>query len=153
MLVLCLVLFPAITRASHYQARFELITPTYNEGRRLVEFKTDKVDVAYKALEANEDSLIFKVYFTNLSKNTVSVDSSLFNITSLNTQEKFDGENPEDIDSDIDKSLYFSKTVLKPDESTGGRVVFAVKNALGSWLFKNKFTSHSFKFDVKEVSE
>jgi len=150
--LLTFALFVSIsTQATEYIARFELAN--YKEGIRLAEFKTALYDVAYKALEAHEDSVVFKVYFTNISKKTITVDSSLFNITSLATKEKSVGEDPETRGPEVDKSMYFTKSVLAPNESAGGRVVFTVKNAPGRWVFKNKLTPDAFNFDVREVSE
>ncbi|MGZ6486541.1 MAG: hypothetical protein ACXWQQ_08390 [Pseudobdellovibrio sp.] len=137
--------------ATEYVARFEL--NNYKEGIRLAEFRTALYDVAYKAIEAHEDSVVFKVYFTNISKKTITVDSSLFSITSVETHEKATGEDPEQLGPEIDKSMYFTKSVLPPNESAGGRVVFSVKNAPGRWVFKNKLTPDAFNFDVREVSE
>lgn len=137
--------------ANTYLARFEL--ENYKEGVRLAEFKTALYDVAYKALEAHEDSLVFKVYFTNISNKTIIVDSSFFTITSLDSQEKTAGNDPEELNADVDKSMYFTKSELKPDESAGGRIVFNVKKSLGRWVFKNKLTPHTFNFAVREASE
>ena len=137
--------------ANTYLARFEL--ENYKEGVRLAEFKTALYDVAYKALEAHEDSLVFKVYFTNISKKTITVDSSFFTIASLDSREKTIGNNPEEMNDEVDKSMYFTKSELKPQESAGGRVVFNVKNSLGRWVFKIKLTPHAFSFHVRETSE
>ena len=57
------------------------------------------------------------------------------------------------MNAETDKSMYFVKTQLGPEESTGGRVDFNVKNASGRWAFKNTLTSHAFNFDVKEISD
>ncbi len=146
-----ILLSSILVRAEDYLARFELRNSS--EGLRLVEFKTDQYDVAYRVLEAHEDTLVFKVYFTNISNRTLTVDSSLFNIVSLSSKEKSVGEDPENIETEIDKSMFFTRTELKPNESAGGRVVFSVSNSKGRWAFKNKLTSHAFNFAVKEVSE
>ncbi len=51
-----------VTSASAYKARFELNSEIYREGVRFAEFKTDKVDVAYKVLSADEEKVVFNVY-------------------------------------------------------------------------------------------
>ena len=135
--------------ASGYRARFELDSKNFKEGIRFVEFKTASVDVAYKVIDADENNVTFNVYFTNISKRTMTVDRATFYIVSLSSKETVNSEDPDDI-SGVDKSDFLTKSVLKPRESASGQVRFSLKEAGGRWVLKNKLTSNSFYFAVKE---
>ena len=135
-------------------ARFQLVDGSWKNGVRLAEFRTSQIDMTYRVLEANANSILFKVYISNISNSPYAVDSSLFNITSWDSQKRFPAANPStDVDED-NKSMYLTKTVLQPGESAGGRLQFLVKNTSGRWTLKNKLSAaHSFNFEVTPVTK
>ena len=135
--------------ASSHKARFELNSAVYTEGVRFVEFKTDKVDVAYKVLSADDEKIVFNVYFTNVSKRNITVDRSIFYVASLDSKETFVGMDPAELEG-ADMSDHFPRSVLKPQDSAGGQIVFSVKDSEGRWSLKNRLTSHAFNFAVKK---
>jgi hypothetical protein len=136
--------------ASTHRARFELNSDVYKDGVRFVEFKTDKVDVAYKILSADEDKVVINVYFTNVSKKIVTVDRSFFYISPAGSKEAIASADPDDLGEGYDESDFFPRAVLKPDDSAGGQIVFSMKNSDGRWVLRNKFTAHTFTFAVKD---
>ena len=79
-LCIFVLIFSVLAKANNFEARFTL--ENYKEGIRLVEFKTEKYEVAFKTIEAHADELVFKVYFTNHNKKPITVDSSIFKIAS-----------------------------------------------------------------------
>ncbi len=138
-----------LSGASAPRARFELNSSVYKDGVRFVEFKTDKVDVAYKILSADSEKVVINVYFTNVSKKTITVDRSLFYVALSGSKDTFENLDPEDV-SDSDPTDFFPRAVLKPDDSAGGQIVFSMKPADGKWVLKNKLTPHAFTFALQD---
>ena len=144
-----LLLFSVFTNASELQARFELDSKIYTAGVRLAEFRTDVLDVTYKALHADDVKIVFNVYITNIGGKPIKIDASAFSITSLGTKEIVNADNPRNLASAAEKNDYFPKVTLNHNGSAGGRISFSVRNAEGRWALKNKLTGHFVNFAVK----
>ena len=129
-----------------YKVRFQVEPSKWDGGVRFAEYRTTDIDVTYKISKADPYNLIFKVYVSNVGKKNLRIDSSLFNITSLNTKKLFTAQNS----YWADEKKPVVKVSLAPGESASSELKFAVNDPRGRWVLKNKLTDHSFNFFVAE---
>jgi hypothetical protein len=127
--------------------RFQVDPKDWNEGVRVAEYRTGDIDVTYKILKADNGLITFKVYVSNVGKKNLVVDSSLFNITSLNSKKLYTAS--ESYWADEKKPV--TRVSLQPGESASSELKFAVSDPAGHWTLKNKITSHAFNFMVSSL--
>jgi len=138
---------PAAIRADrNLKMRFQLANGNWDQGVRLAEYRTPDVDVTYKVHRVDPYNVIFKVYISNVGKKMLRVDSSLFNITSLQTKKLIVAQSS----LWADENSPVAAMSLKPGESASSELKFAVNEPVGQWALKNKLTDHTFNLGVIE---
>jgi hypothetical protein len=137
----------SIAPQSGLKLRFQIDPKDWNEGVRVAEFRTGDIDVTYKILKADADLISFKVYVSNIGKKKLTVDSSLFHITSLNSRKLYTASTS----YWADEKTPVAKVSLAPGESASSELKFAVNDSAGRWTLKNKITPHAFNFMVGKL--
>ncbi len=129
-----------------FKMRFQITGNKLDQGVRLAEYRTSEVDVTYKVLRVEPPNMIFNVYISNVGKKILRLQSSMFNITSLNSKKSVTAEST--LWADDKKPV--PNISLRPGESASSELKFAVNEPAGRWMIKNKLTDHSFNFLVSD---